>query len=60
MSGRSIPTIWGFTGIGLLPTFYFYGQFWNCHGASGYVLADCYNEHMLRLKLQWKLTGLPS
>ena len=31
--------------------FYLYGQFWNGHGAGGYVLADCYNEHMLRLKL---------
>ena len=38
------------------------GQPWNCHGTCGYIiqLADVLQWAVLRIKVQWKLTCLPS
>ena len=33
------------------PLFDVYGWPWICHGACGCVIAVCYNEHILRLKV---------
>ena len=65
MSGRNIPAILGrggdFQELGQLPLFDPYGRSWNCHGACGCVIqVMCFHERILRLKVQWKSTRLPS
>ena len=69
MSGRIIPTInilgkgWGFPGIGpppnFLPSLVGLGTVMVPVGVSFRVLM-CYSEPVMKLRVYWKLTHLPS
>lgn len=64
VSGRSVPAIlrkqWGFLELGPLLTFIVsLGNVMVPVGVS-FSLLICYNQHIMRLKVQWKWTHLPS
>ena len=50
----------GFQKLGLSPLFDLYCQPSNCHGALvSFCMLKCYYEHLLKLKVCWKLTQCP-